>query len=138
MRRLVVSLAFVIACGGKAPSAPDNASLRFMPRAAELGSGESVIAETGQGQIAVRATLSGPDPCRTLDAELDQTDREVTLRVFVRPSGAAVCVQVLGRFGYDALIEPLARGRYVLQVVHTYPSTGWSTTTVLRQTVDVR
>jgi hypothetical protein len=135
---VVLFLGFVIACGGKTPTAPDSAFLRFAPREAERGSDESATAETGQGQIAVRATLAGPDPCRAVEAELDQNDREVTLRVFVRPNGAEVCVQVLGRFAYDAVIEGLPRGTYVLHVVHAYPSTGWPTRTVLSQTVNVR
>lgn len=139
--RLAVALflPFVIACGG-APTAPETAALRFTPRAVEPGSGEStsVTADAGQGQIAIRATLLGPDPCRTLEAELEQRDREVTLRVFIRPSGAGVCIQVIGGFAYDAVIERLPRGRHSLQVVHTYPSTGWPTRVVLTETVDVR
>ena len=131
-------LAFVIACGGKTPSAPDTASLRFTPRVPESGAAASVTAEAGQGQIAVRATLFGPDPCRTLGGELEQRGRDVTLRVFIRPNGAEVCVTVQGRFAYDAVIEGLPPGRYALQVVHTYQSTGLSTATVLSQTVDVR
>jgi hypothetical protein len=135
---VVLFLAFVIACGGKTPTTPDTAFLRFTPRVPEPGSPESVRAEAGQGQIAVRATLSGPDPCRTVEGDLNHTDQEVTLRVFIRPSGAGVCVQIIGRFAYDAVIEGLPRGRYVLQVVHTYPSTGWPTGAVLSQTMDVR
>lgn len=135
---LLLFLAFVIACGGETPTAPDTASLRFTPRVPESGAAASVTAEAGQGQIAVRATLLGPDPCRTLGGELEQRGREVTLRVFIRPNGAEVCVTVLGGFAYDAVIEGLARGRYGLQVVHAYPSTGLPTATVLSQTVDVR
>jgi len=139
--RLAVALflPFVIACG-RTPTAPETAVLRFTPRAVAPGSGESasVKADAGHGQIAVRATLLGPDPCRTLEGELEQRDREVTLRVFIRPSGAGVCVQVIGGFAYDAVIERLPRGSHVLQVVHTYPSTGWSTRIVLNETVDVR
>ena len=85
---VLLFLAFVAACGGTTPTAPDTASLRFTPRTPEPGVADSVTAEAGQGQIAVRATLSGPDPCRTLGGELEQTDREVTLRVFIRPNGA--------------------------------------------------
>lgn len=135
---LLLLLAFMIACGGKTLTAPDTAFLRFSPRVPEPGAADSVTAEAGQGQIAVRSTLRGPDPCRTLGGELEQTDREVTLRVFIRPSGAEVCVQVIGGFAYDAVIDGLPRGRYALQVVHTYPSTGWPTAAVLSQTVDVR
>lgn len=138
--RLAMVLPFVsvIACGGQTPTAPDPASLRFTPRVAEPASIESATAEAGQGQITVRATLLGPDPCRTLEAEIDKRDREVALRVFIRPSGAPVCIQIVGNFSYDAVIEGLPRGRYNLQVVHTYPSTGWPTRAVLSQTVDVR
>lgn len=135
---VVLFLAFVIGCGGKTPTTPDTAFLRFTPRVPEPGSPESVRAEAGQGHVAVRATLSGPDPCRTLEADLDRTDQEVTLRVRVRPNGAEVCVQVVGGYAYDAVIEGLPPGRYVLQVVHMYLSTGWPTRAVLSQTMDVR
>jgi hypothetical protein len=135
---VLLFLALLIACGGKTPTAPDRASLRFTTRVAEPGAADLVTAEAGQGQITVRSTLSGPDPCRTLAGELEQTDHEVTLRVFIRPSGAQVCVQVVGRFAYDAVIEGLPRGRYALQVVHTYLSTGWPAGAVLSQTVEVR
>jgi hypothetical protein len=132
----VLLLAVATACGGQTPTAPDTAILRFTPR--EPGSAEPfVTAEASQGQIAIRATLRGPDPCRTLEGELDHRDRAITLRVFVRPRGE-VCVQVIGGFAYDAVIEGLTRGTYVLQVVHTYPSTGWPTQAVLNQTMDVR
>src|SRR5687767_626119 len=78
---VVLFLPFVMACGGPAPTAPDPAFLRFNPRAPESGSPESVTAVAEQGQIAIRATLSGPDPCRTLQGVLDQRNRELTLRV---------------------------------------------------------
>ena len=135
---LLLFLAFATACGEKTPAAPDTASLRFTPRIPEAGLPHSVTAEAGLGQITVRSILFGPDPCRTLAGELEQTGREITLRVFVRPNGAEVCIQVVGRFAYDAVIEGLRRGTHDLQVVHTYPSTGWPTGPVLRQTVDVR
>ena len=88
--------------------------------------------------MTIRATLPGPDPCRTLEGELGHTGPQLVLRVFIRPSGAESCVQVVGRFAYDAQIENLSRGTYDLQVVHIYPSTGWPTRTVLNQTMDVR
>jgi hypothetical protein len=118
---------------------PDTATLQFAVRALDPGqSGESVVAEAGQGRIAVRATLSAPDPCRALSGELDRSGQHLTLRVSVRPNDAHACVQVIGRFGYDAAIEGLAPGRYRLQVVHTYPATGWPTRAVLDETFDVR
>ena len=135
---VLLFLAFVIACSGKTATAPDTASLRFVPRVPEPGGAHAVTAEAGLGQITVRSILAGPDPCRTLEGELEQRGRDLTLRVFIRPSGAGVCVQVVGRFAYDAVIEGLPRGRYALQVVHTYPSTGWPTGAVLSHTVDVR
>jgi len=138
-RRLAVGLlvAFAIACGGETPTAPGQGTLHFSPHPPEPGSGESTTVEAGQGQIDVRATLTGPDPCRTLHGDLEQADRQLTLRVSIRPTGA-VCVAMIGRFAYDASIVGLTPGRYSLQVVHTYPSTGWPTTTVLNQTLDVR
>jgi hypothetical protein len=138
-RRFVVGLlvAFAIACGGDTPTSPGSGSLQFTPHSPEPGTGESTTAEASQGQIDVRATLRSPDSCRTLHGELEQTGRQLTLRVSIRPTGA-VCVTVIGRFAYDASIVGLVPGRYSLQVIHTYPSTGWPTTTVLNDTFDVR
>jgi len=134
---VVLSLALMVACGGKTPTAPETAMLRFTPRAPDAGAADSTAAEAGRGAITIRATLGGPDPCRTLDGTLEQAAQQLTLRVSIRPTGGA-CVLVLGRFAYDATIEGLAPGRYSLQVVHTYPSTGWPTNTVLNESVDVR
>jgi hypothetical protein len=134
----VLFVAFVIACGGKTPNLADTAVLRFTPRVADPGSPQTVTAEAGSGQVVVRATLAAPDPCRTLDADLDHTDSELTLRVSIRPAGAGACVLVIGRFAYDAVIESVPRGRFGLRVVHTYPSTGWPTETVLTQMIEVR
>src|SRR5918993_897452 len=79
---VLLFLAFAIACGGKTPTAPDTASLRFTPRVPEPGVVNSVTAEAGQGQIAVRSILSGQDPCRTLGGE---PERRCSLRSGRRP-----------------------------------------------------
>ena len=138
-RRLASALliAFAAACGGESPTAPGTGALRFTPHPPAGGGGESITAEAAQGQIDIRATLAGPDPCRTLLGDLEQAGRQLILRVSIR-SNADVCVAMIGRFAYDASIVGLAPGRYDLQVVHAYPSTGWPTTTVLSETVDVR
>lgn len=133
---VVLFLTFAIGCGGETPTHPDSAVLRFTPRAPEPGSGESAGADAGQGRITVRATFAGPDPCRALSGDLEQDGRQLNLRVSVRPTGGP-CILVVGRFAYDASIEGLVPGRYSLQVVHMYPSTGWPTTTVLVETLTV-
>ena len=130
-------IAFAAGCGAETPTAPGTGALRFTPHPPAGGSAESITAEAAQGQIDIRATLAGPDPCRTLLGDLEQTGRQLTLRVSIR-SNADVCVAMIGRFAYDASIVGLAPGRYDLQVVHAYPSTGWPTSTVLSESVDVR
>lgn len=133
----VLVAASLIGCGGTTPTAPSSASLRFTTRAPDPGSSESIAADAGRGQIAIRATLTGPDPCRSLTGQLEQSNRDLTLRVAIEPTGGP-CILVIGRFAYDAAIEGLPSGTYSLRVVHTYPSTGWPTTTVLNQTVAVQ
>jgi hypothetical protein len=133
----VLMMAFAVGCGGETPTAPGSGSLRFISHPPEPGSGESTTVEAGQGQIDVHATFTGPDPCRMPHGDLEQTGRQLTLRVSIHPTDD-VCVAVIGRFAYDASIVGLAPGSYSLQVVHTYPSTGWSTATVLNETLDVR
>jgi hypothetical protein len=121
---VVLFLAFVSGCDGNTPTHPDAAFLRFTPDTLEPGAAESASADAGPGQIAIHATFAGPDPCRTISADLEQAGRELTVRVSIRPTGGP-CILIVGRFAYDALIEGLAPGRYALQVVHVYPSTGW-------------
>jgi hypothetical protein len=135
---MLLLLAFASACGGRTPSMPDVASLQFTTRVAGPEAAESITADAGSGRIAVRAIVSGPDPCRTLEGQLDRTDVELTLRVSIQASGSGGCAQVISHFAYEAVIDRLPRGRYVFTVVHTYPSTGWPTQVAFTQTMDVR
>ena len=134
---LALSLAFTLGCSDKTPTSPDGATLRFTARTPEPNAPISTTAVAGTGQITVRATLGGPDPCRVLDGDLDEVGKQLTLRVSVRPV-SGVCTAVVGRFAYDASIEDLTPGSYTLQVVHAYPSTGIPTETVLSQTLAVK
>jgi hypothetical protein len=134
---LVILAALAVGCSDKILSAPEGATLVFTSRTPEANAPDSATAVAGQGQITVRATLSGPDPCRVLDGDLDAEGKQLILRVSVRPV-TGVCVLVVGRFAYDATIEGLTPGSYTLQVIHSYPSTGLPTVTVVNQTLDVK
>jgi len=134
---VVLVLAAALACGGRTPVMPEPVILRLTLRTPDPDSTESVTAAGGEGQIAVRATFIAPTPCQIISGDLDQTDRDLTMRISISSSGTP-CVQVIGRFAYDAWIGGLSAGRYSLKVVHAYPSTGWPTRTVLDVVLDVR
>ena|SRR5688572_12509023 len=134
---LVILAALAVGCSDKTPSAPEGVTLVFTSRTPEANAPDSATAVAGQGEITVRATLGAPDPCRVLDGDLDVEGKQLILRVSVRPV-TGVCVLVVGRFAYDATIEGLTPGSYTLQVIHSYPSTGLPTVTVVNQTLDVK
>ncbi len=92
--------------------------------------------DVSPGRISVTAETTTPTPCYTLAGDFTAASRELRLQVDARPSGSGACVQVIGRFSYNAVLT-LPAGTYTLVVVHRFPDTGWPTTEVLRQPVTV-
>jgi hypothetical protein len=91
----------------------------------------------GTGTVAVRGTISTPNPCYALAGAAASEGRTLTLTVTAR-SNAEVCVQSIGTLGYDATLRGVPAGSYTVRVVHTYAGTGWPTETALTQEVQVR
>lgn len=124
------------------PSRDDSdRTLVFSARSLEHGEWvETPVLEVEErrGGFAVDARLSAPDPCRTISAELQGTGSEVVIEVEIRPTSGGGCLQIIGTFAYEAVVDGLAPGAYHLQVIHRYPSTGWPTATVLDRQVQVR
>lgn len=118
--------------------APGGAQLEFSARQGGDVSQPGARAQGGSGRITVEGSLSAPDPCRKVTGALERSGSELTLRVSVAAGGAEVCAQMIAGFAYTAAVSGLAPGTYTLRVVHTYPGTGWETTTVLNERVAVR
>jgi hypothetical protein len=144
MKRVVAMVLCVVlgACSSFEVTGPGaDLPLEFSARAAQHGQWLEVPvmeAEGQPGRITVNARLSTPDPCRVLSGDLRGEGSKLVLAVAVRPNGSEGCYQVIGTFEYDAVIPGLRPGNYHLQVVHTYPGTGWPTSTVLDRQVQVR
>jgi hypothetical protein len=152
MRGLLASLLFIplVACSMNAPSdaagtgssgsatpvAPGPITVRLTQRAATEGDA-TLTATGGTGTVAVRGSLSAPNPCHVLTGTAAREGRTVTLTVASRASGNP-CIQSIGTLGYDATLAGLEAGTYSLRVVHTYPGTGWETKTALTKDVQVR
>ncbi len=157
MRRLLAPLILVpalLACsmntpgdngnGSGAPAggqAPAQAPAPAGPITVELKQREPGDAPDGAtggtGTVAVRGTISTPNPCYALSGTAAREGSTLTLTVSAR-SNAEVCIQVIGTLGYDATLRGVPAGSYTLRVVHTYAGTGWETQTAMTQQVQVR
>lgn len=76
------------------------------------------------GEMVLRGGISTPTPCYAIRAELGERADTLALTLLAT-SQPVVCIQVLAAFGYRARIYGLASGRYTIEVVSTYPGTGW-------------
>lgn len=119
---------------------PDTVTVELTPAEPSAAAGEehAAAAEPAAGGITVRGTLSAPNPCQRLSAEVDADGGEVVLRVLARSDPDAMCAQVIASLGYTAEVRGLAPGTYTLRVVHAYPDSGWDEHTALTTQVAVR
>jgi hypothetical protein len=76
------------------------------------------------GQVVIKGGLRTPNPCYTLEAELEPDQSGLTVGV-VATAQPVVCIQTLGMFAYRARIHGLAAGHYRVAITVTYPGTGW-------------
>ncbi len=82
------------------------------------------VDSVSQGQVLLTGGVSTPTPCYAIGAELSPRDHVLTLTL-VATSQPVICIQVLAAFEYRARIYGLTAGRHTLEVVATYPDTGW-------------
>ena len=124
--------------GGQAPAQPPAAggpvTVEFKQR--EPG-GAPDGATGGTGTVAVRGTVSTPNPCYALSGTAARDGSTLTLTVTAR-STAEVCIQSIGTLAFDATLRGVPAGSYTVRVVHTYGGTGWETKTAMTQQVQVR
>jgi hypothetical protein len=88
------------------------------------------------GRVEVKGVIHTPDPCQDLRAEAIRAERRVVLSVIAR-SRPGLCIAVIGTFAYTAVMDGLAAGTYLLEVVYAYENTGWQRAQVLAQSITV-
>lgn len=94
--------------------------------ALEAGKDAAVRADSvSSGQVVLRGGISTPTPCYAIGAEVAQRESTLTLTL-VATAQPVFCIQVLAAFEYRARIYGLSAGRYTVEVVATYPGTGWT------------
>lgn len=93
------------------------------------------IDSVSPGEVVLTGGLGTPTPCYAIGAEVALRERTLvlTLNATAQP---IVCIQMLAAFEYRARIHGLSKGRYTLEVVTTYPGTGWASR-VERLTVEI-
>ncbi len=89
-----------------------------------------------EGGLEVLGLISTPYPCYDIDASLERDTRQLAITLTARGRNVA-CIAVLGTFAYAVDVDDLEPGSWRVTVAHTYPGTGWPTTEVLDEMVDV-
>jgi len=82
------------------------------------------VDSVSSGEVVLRGGISTPTPCYGISAEVVQRASALTLTL-VATARPVVCIQVLAAFEYRARIYGLSAGHYAVEVVSTYPGTGW-------------
>ena len=122
----LATIAATDTCQGPASGETGDPQVEFSVVGA-LEAGEDAtprVDSVSAGQAVLRGGVSTPTPCYAIRAELsEQADTlRLTLAANAQP---VVCIQVLAAFAYRARIHGLTPGRYTVEVVATYPGTGW-------------
>jgi len=124
--------------GGQAPAQPPAAGGPVTVELKQREPGGAPDGATGgTGTVAVRGTISTPNPCYALSGTAAREGNTLTLTVIAR-STAEVCIQSIGTLAFDATLRGVPAGSYTVRVVHTYGGTGWETKTAMTQQVQVR
>ncbi|HEU4455031.1 MAG TPA: hypothetical protein VFR81_18350 [Longimicrobium sp.] len=132
MKRILFALALSLSAAGCNDSTlPAPQPTLFFAAAPQQGQPPATpeinvtVVREGFQVIGVLAT---PDACRKLTGEFtpyapaDQV--RLVLVVRVEPAAGVGCSTAVGRFVYNARVQPLAAGRYPVQVFHQLAQTG--------------
>jgi hypothetical protein len=96
---------------------------------------DSATASGERGRIVVRGSFAAPDECFRLQGSVSTDPRTVELTIEARP-GREDCAGAGGAILYDSAVHGLARGTYLLRVVHS--AAGQQSRVVLQGSVTVR
>lgn len=131
MKRTLFALALALSAAGcNEPFVPNNQPRLFFGAAPQPGEppAQPEISVTALSDgFQVIGVLATPDACRKLTAEFtpyapaDLINLVLTVRV--EPAGTG-CRQEVGRFVYNARVQPVAAGRYPVLVFHQLAETG--------------
>lgn len=83
-----------------------------------------VIQSTTAAGVELTGTISTPNPCYEVSAELSGSGRKLELVLTARSRGG-ICPQMIANFTYRAWITGLEAGAYQLTTRYSYPQTGW-------------
>jgi len=85
---------------------------------------EPRVASEKAGGAVITGVISTPNPCYRIEASIEGDGRVTILKLSAVSTGG-FCVQTIAAFAYDASISGMTRGSHPIDVVYTYPNTGW-------------
>ncbi len=119
-------------CGDDTSTGPDGDSgpltLRVLNRDTLSMPGTDVAVVTPvPGGLLVLGRITTPTPCYELSpGTVQEPPGALTLFIIAREKAVGACIQVLHAFPYRLEVRELDPGEYDVEVIHTYPNTGWA------------
>lgn len=118
-------------CGDDSSTGPDNAgplTLQVLNRDTLSLPGTDVALVTPvTGGLLVLGRITTPTPCYELNpGTVQEPPGALTLFIIAREEAVDACIQVLHSFPYRLEVRDLDPGEYDVEVIHTYPNTGWA------------
>ncbi len=79
------------------------------------------------GGLVVLGRITTPTPCYDLEpGTVQEQPGALTLLIIARERDVDACIQVLKTRPYQLEVRDLEPGEYDVEVIHTYPGTGWA------------
>ncbi len=134
-RVAAVVLAWSVAvggCGDDSPSGPDPdpgpLTLRVLDRdTLSFPGNDTALVSPVPGGLEVLGRITTPTPCYDLKpGTVREPPTALTLLIIARERDVDACIQVLHAFPYQLRVRDLDPGEYDVEVIHTYPDTGWA------------
>lgn len=119
-------------CGDDSSTGPDrNAgplTLRVLNRdTLSLPGTDTALVTPVAGGLVVLGRITTPTPCYDLEpGTVQEPPNALTLFIIAREQDVDACILVLKTRPYQLEVRDLDPGEYDVQVIHTYPNTGWA------------
>lgn len=119
-------------CSAEPPAGPDPDSgpltLQVLNRdtLSFAGTDTALVRPVANG-LEVLGRITTPTPCYDLKpGTVREPPSALTLYIIAREQDVDACILVLQTFPYRLDVRDLQPGEYDVEVIHTYPDTGWA------------
>ncbi len=129
---VIASTVAIAGCGDGTPAGPGSdtgpLTLRVLNTdTLSLPGTDTALVTPVPGGLVVLGRITTPTPCYNLrPGTVKEPPTSLTLFIIAREQNVDACIQVLHPFPYRLEVRELEPGEYDVEVIHTYPNTGWA------------